>query len=197
MANNLVYSTLGELITGEETLSLNGVQFIGNIMFGSNVGYTSAGITEADPEMSFLNGYYHPSATGAAADAAAGDYPQVFLDIEGKQRPFFAKDVGAEEVSGAFTTATTPPIRDADVGNRVGACFISSTGQTISCSGPVWWSAYPVALEQDGIKYVDTGAFLGWIFVSDDWVYIPLINSWAYMPEEFVSLNGSWSYILR
>lgn len=57
---------------------------------------------------------------------------------------------------------------------------------------PTEWAGYP--RRPDG--YVDTTPFLGWIWVSDatDYVWCINLNKYIYLPEEFVSESGAWSY---
>lgn len=197
MANNLIYSTRGELITGEESLSLSGVQMDANIMFGSTVGYTSSGIIEVDPEMSLTDGLYRPSASGPVADAAAGDYPAVTTDLEGADRPETGKDIGALEVAGATSSASLAPHTDSDVGKGIGVCFLDHLGNLIECTEDLGqWAGYDVYSVDGEFKIVDTGDWLGYISAGPDgWNYLFDMDSWIYMPESEVKEAGAWGYL--
>lgn len=60
-------------------------------------------------------------------------------------------------------------------------------------AAPTEWAGYP--RRPDG--YVDTTPFLGWIWVSDatDYVWCINLNKYIYLPEEFVSESGAWTYL--
>lgn len=135
MANNLVYSTLGELIQGDEDLSPSGITFEGNILSGSSVGYSTSGISTSNPSMSLSNGLYRPSSSGPAANAAVSGYSYVDTDIDGQTRPSSGKDVGADEVSGASGSIIRLPIEDSNVGYAVGCSFLDSDGDPITGGG--------------------------------------------------------------
>ena len=198
MANNLIVSTQGELITGEESLSPSGIQMAGNIMFGSAVGYTSAGITEADPAMSLVEGLFRPSASGVAADAAVSGFGEVTADVRGRNRPGTGKDVGAEEVSGATSSASFAPFQSSDVGPRVGACYLDALGVPIECSAEAErWAGFPVISVDGDFTLIDTGDWLQYISVNGGWVYVHSLSSWMYMPESQVRENGGWGFVLR
>lgn len=60
-------------------------------------------------------------------------------------------------------------------------------------SGPGTWAGYPV--HTDG-QSVDTGTFLGWIDISSPpWVYVYALGKYVYLPENFVTPSGSWTWI--
>ena len=54
------------------------------------------------------------------------------------------------------------------------------------------WAGYPVLDD-----YVDTGDWLGWIYVLPPYIYIVDLGSWAYMEEAHVNEQGSWAYVFR
>jgi probable HAF family extracellular repeat protein len=57
------------------------------------------------------------------------------------------------------------------------------------------WAGYPV--EPDG-QSVNTGEYLGWIDIKEKpWIYIYAIDTYAYLPEEFVGPSGAWLWMLR
>ena len=63
----------------------------------------------------------------------------------------------------------------------------------------VAWDDYPV-VNASGQKWVDTGAWMGWLEVSradSGWVYSSSLSSWIYMREDQVTENGAWGYILN
>lgn len=134
IAYNLVYSTNGDIVSGDIAGTGGGMTYVGNIFGGSTVGISDAGITEGNANFSASGEIYKPSSTGIAANAAGSTYASVDLDIEGLTRPNNNMDVGAHEVSGASGTSIYAPITDSDVGGGVGACFIDATGAASSCS---------------------------------------------------------------
>jgi len=192
IANNLIYSTAGELITGEEDISLNGVLFEGNIMYGSSVGYASSGISNVDPELAVMNMLYQPESTSPAIDAAVGNYSMVTTDIEGNERPISGKDVGAIEVVGALSQGDNRPITDTDVGGFVGTDYLDANGAAVT-----YWAGYRVLQQLDGYEQVDTGAYLGMIWIKGDWAYAVALEGWVYMREGSVTPQGAWIYVLK
>ena len=135
IANNLIYSTNGTIISGD--IGAIGGQMIydGNIFGGSTIGITNPGITNANGNFSASGELFKPSTTGPAANSASGTYNQVTLDVEGLIRPINGKDVGAHEILGANGTATNPtPLVDSNVGNEIGACYINFDGMTSTSS---------------------------------------------------------------
>ncbi|WNJ17048.1 chondroitinase-B domain-containing protein [Pontibacter sp. G13] len=136
-AYNLVYSTNGTLVAGDISGTGQGMTYVGNIMGGSSIGVTDAGLIQGDANFAASGEIFIPSSTGLAADAAGSSYSSdVLFDIEGKSRPSSNMDVGAHEVSGGIGSAIYAPHTDSDVGNSIGACFLDATGATIpNCSG--------------------------------------------------------------
>lgn len=68
---------------------------------------------------------------------------------------------------------------------------------TISTAVPAseTWAGYPI--REDG--FVDTADLLGFIWVTDlaDFVWSVDLGKYIYLPEEFVSASGAWSFIPR
>lgn len=58
---------------------------------------------------------------------------------------------------------------------------------------PIGWAGFPV--DEDG--WVDTGDFLGLIYVSGDYVFSLSLNRWTYLPESLVISSGGWGYFFR
>ncbi|WP_421897548.1 chondroitinase-B domain-containing protein [Marinoscillum sp.] len=138
IAYNLVYSTNGDIVSGDISGTGQGMTYVGNIFGGSNIGISDAGITEGDANFSASGEIYKPSSSGIAANAAGSTYANVVdLDIEGLTRPNSNMDVGAHEVSGASGSASYSPIADGDVGAGVGACFLDAAGNVLSECGAV------------------------------------------------------------
>ncbi|HSH09789.1 MAG TPA: hypothetical protein VK995_05340 [Oceanipulchritudo sp.] len=55
------------------------------------------------------------------------------------------------------------------------------------------WAGYDV--RPDG--YVDTGSWLGWVYVTDrPWIWVVSLNNYAFIPEEAVTTGGGWAYVL-
>lgn len=138
LANNLIYSTNGTIITGEVASLGEQITYNGNIFGGSPIGVTDPGITNANGNFAASGELFKPSTTGPAANAALGTYNQVNLDIEGFTRPTNTKDVGAHEILGASGTATnSTPISDSAVGNEVGVCYLDVNGMPSSSACPI------------------------------------------------------------
>ncbi len=138
IAYNLVYSTNGDIVSGDISGTGQGMTYVGNIFGGSNIGISDPGITEGDANFSAVGEIYKPSSSGIAANAAGSTYANVVdLDIEGLTRPNSNMDVGAHEVSGASGSVSYAPITDGDVGAGVGACFLDAAGSVLSACGAV------------------------------------------------------------
>lgn len=136
LANNLIFSTNGTIISGDLTIE-DQVTYDGNIFGGSTIGITDPGITDDDGELTLSGTVYKPSTTGPVANSATGTYNDAGLDIEGFTRPSTGKDVGAHEVIGASGSATNPaPIVNTAIGNEVGVCYLDPSGMssTTACS---------------------------------------------------------------
>jgi len=135
LANNLVYSTNGNLVTGDISQIGSDIDYLGNIFGGSSIGISTSGITNANANFSPSGEIFKPSGSGPAANAASGNYSQITKDVQGRNRPSSNKDVGANEVSGGSGTAVNPaPITNNSVGNGVGACFLNASGNASNCS---------------------------------------------------------------
>lgn len=133
IANNLIYSTNGTIVSGSVSSIGGQMNYVGNIFGGSSIGTTDPGITVGNPNFTLSGEIFKPSTTGIAVDAALGSYPQVFLDIEGFNRPLTAKDVGAHEVVGGTGILTNPsPFIDGNVGNGIGVCYLNAAGTASS-----------------------------------------------------------------
>lgn len=162
IANNLIFSTNGTIVSGSVAAIGGQMTYLGNIFGGANIGITNAGITTANPNFSASGELFKPSATGAAANAAAGSYPQVVADIEGLLRPTTGKDVGAHEVSGATGIITNPsPFIDSDVGNGIGVCYITAAGTPSSNSClPVNYNALCAPVAVTGVNVAPSSSIL-------------------------------------
>ncbi len=113
IANNLVSSSTGPLVTGK--LSVTGLMWEGNLMHGAAVGAEVPAL-EADPKLDDDGGLLRPGASGAAVDAAVKCDVKVSTDIDGQARPKSGADVGADEVSGATGEITSVPLDPSKVG---------------------------------------------------------------------------------
>ena len=137
LANNLIYSTNGTIVSGAIGSIGGSMTYEGNIFGGSTIGITDTGITDDDGEFSASGEIFKPSTTGPVSNSATGTYNDVGKDIEGFTRPSTGKDVGAHEIVGATGTATNPaPILDTAVGNGVGVCYLnaSATASSSACT---------------------------------------------------------------
>jgi acetyl esterase/lipase len=58
------------------------------------------------------------------------------------------------------------------------------------------WSGFPVLNTDGEYRYVDTGGFLGPIWVLYDWVFSMQLNRWMYLPESYIiPSQGTWAFI--
>jgi len=144
IANNLIYSTYGTIVSGDLSLE-TGTTWAGNVFGGSTIGLTDAGITVANANFAASGEISKPSSSGAAANTAAGSYSSITSDIEGRTRPSSNKDVGAHEVSGGSGSSLNPPITDAEVGDAVGCCYLDDAGSAIGCGGSGSATLNPIA----------------------------------------------------
>lgn len=135
-ANNLIYTTLTDVISGSFDNMGGGLSYQGNIYEGSNLG-------ESLSTSEFIAGtigfglvtdgeVYQPSATGAAANAGVAMSHTVTNDVEGLTRPSTGLDVGANEVSGGTGVTLYTPYTNAMVGDAVGSCFVGAQGVLLS-----------------------------------------------------------------
>ncbi len=105
-ANNLIYSTRGNIVSGDISQIGGQMTYEGNVFGGSNIGITNGGITNANANFTPSGELFKPDPAGVAGDAATGNYPQVTIDVENSVRPATGKDVGAHEVLNASTMGT-------------------------------------------------------------------------------------------
>jgi len=60
------------------------------------------------------------------------------------------------------------------------------------------WGGYPVVEDSDGNKWIDTGDWLGWLWINDaPWLYVDAVSTWIYMEEPSPSATGTWGYFIR
>jgi len=136
IAYNLVYTTKSKIVGGDISGTGQGMDYKGNVFGGSSIGISDSGIKSANANFYSSGEIAKPSSSGAAANAAASSYSSsINYDIEGRSRPNSNMDVGAHEVSGGSGSTTNTPITNAQVGKKVGACFLDSSGKSLSnCS---------------------------------------------------------------
>ncbi|HAS45130.1 MAG TPA: hypothetical protein DCS93_31900 [Microscillaceae bacterium] len=166
LANNLVYSENGTLVSGDISSIGGGITYSGNVFGGSSIGISNAGITNANANFSASGEIFKPSSTGPAANVGGSTYNTIDTDIERKTRPNSNMDVGAHEVSGGSGSVLNSPIADSNVGAKVGCCFLNATGSPSSCSGtpPPNECNIPSGLNSSSIT--NTSAMLSWSVVS-------------------------------
>ncbi|MCC5807194.1 MAG: hypothetical protein JJU00_12795 [Opitutales bacterium] len=58
---------------------------------------------------------------------------------------------------------------------------------------PVTWAGF--AIEESG--WVDTGAFLGWVYPLGNYVFVSDIEGWMFLPETHVDADGAWAFPIR
>ena len=113
IANNLVSSSTEPLIL--EELSVDNMQWIGNLLHGAPVGAAVEAI-RADPLLKSSDGLFRPGPDGPAADAAISGVSDIHLDMDGQSRPESNRDIGADEVAGAHGDISLGPLGPDDVG---------------------------------------------------------------------------------
>jgi hypothetical protein len=59
---------------------------------------------------------------------------------------------------------------------------------------PASWAGFPFL---PGTNWVDTGSFLGPVFVSEPYIWNAHLRSWLFLPADHVSESGAWTYIFR
>ena len=137
-ANNIFKKSSGNIFMGSAT----GISWAGNIYNGTFGISIPSGVTKNDPKLSKnAIGYYVPTATSPAIDAASASYPAILdfanmdddptltTDISGLLRPASAilKDVGCSEYTSG--TTTNHPLALAEVGPSF---LIVKANQTIT-----------------------------------------------------------------
>ena len=178
IANNLVYSENGPIVSGDIAGTGQGMTYVGNIFGGSTIGISNAGITEGDANFSASGETFKPSSTGIAANAAGSTYSDIVnIDVEGVARPNSDLDVGAHEVSGGSGSIIYSPITDGDVGVGVGACFIGADGMQLSECGMVGdhliASYVSDFSDEGGTRSASITSNLDWTVTDDqDWITV-------------------------
>jgi len=136
--NNIFKKSSGSIFTG----TITGITWAGNIYSGSLGKTISSGMSNSDPKLiKNATGFYVPSPTSPAIDAASASYPTILdianidddptisTDISGLLRPASAilKDVGCSEVTTG--TTTNHPLQLSETGPFY---LIVKSNQTIS-----------------------------------------------------------------
>lgn len=109
IANNLVYSTLGTLVTFSRTPQ--DMTYSGNVLFGSTAGISDPGFIVEDPLVERRADWlYQGGVGGAAAGTADAGYTGGGVDLDGEARPLNGADVGAHLIDalGEVTAAMDP-----------------------------------------------------------------------------------------
>ena len=96
IANNILHSTRGPLITHGSTLT--SFIYATNLAFGATVGFTHAGFTNADPALAAAADGLHRPTSGSRAIASAHATYAVATDLDGETRPNPA-DIGADQTN--------------------------------------------------------------------------------------------------
>jgi poly(beta-D-mannuronate) lyase len=189
LVNNILSSSRGPLIQGTDRVSPAGIQFAGNLLFGAAAGYVHPGNTEADPQLELVGGLLQPAIGSPARDAAVALPLQVERDLRGARRPIFGADVGAIEVLGAGGSGTRRPWTDIDVGRGVGAANVTMVDA---------WMGYPHEQRVGPFTVVDTGDWLGTVWLAGDWVFVARPGVWLWWPDaaSTAAASGGWAYRL-
>ncbi|MCC5840375.1 MAG: hypothetical protein JJT96_09630 [Opitutales bacterium] len=123
----------------------------------------------------------------------------------------FSDDFGAEKTAASFRNGTTEPLVTFFMGTVAGLAenplpgdpffvddlYLDVTGLNLTSpldgsTGPMW-AGFPI----DANGFVNTGSWLGLVYPVGDFVYVPSIEGWIFLPEENVSEDGAWTYFLR
>jgi poly(beta-D-mannuronate) lyase len=112
-ANNLIVSTTGPIV--RTMTAPGGMRWEGNILFGASSGLAGqAGITVRDPKLVLAtDGLWRPAPDSPTVGTAAGEFPNVTVDIDGQPRAD-RKDAGCDQHSAA--PILHRPLTAADVG---------------------------------------------------------------------------------
>jgi hypothetical protein len=163
----------------------------------------------------------------AAGDTITADVSYLFvgkMELRPGADTFYAATYAADETIGAepaswemqttqdLTVATAPTVLD-----RIGVYFGGTDAQTsvayqgyfdefrlgdsfaavtgVSGDQPMEWAGYPW-FDESG--YVDTGEFLGWVYVGDaPWIWVTGLDRYIYAEESGISDAGGWVFIGR
>jgi poly(beta-D-mannuronate) lyase len=115
IANNIIFSEYGPLITEEWGPSIN-TTWLGNIVHGAPVGIDlDTGLIQEDPGLvKSGDGIWRVPETSPAVDRAEGEFQDVLTDFEMQPRDDGKPDIGADEWSAAERLPL--PVREEDVG---------------------------------------------------------------------------------
>jgi hypothetical protein len=94
--------------------------------------------------------------------------------------------LGLQVNSNSFGSSSDPDTEDN------GLTFTNIMLEVSGGSSPTTWAGYDIV---EG--WVNTDDFMGWLYVgSDPWIISSALGGgWIYLPEDFVSETGAWSYI--
>lgn len=101
--------------------------------------------------------------------------------------------------------------------NRIGATYLPSFQEMVETAWRdsagqteqfLYWSMLTHGLESSGVQFwhqtftfdgfINTGDWLQWLYVKNaPWVYNFTLKNWIFMPEELISDEGEWMYIMR
>ncbi|AUP78684.1 chondroitinase-B domain-containing protein [Flavivirga eckloniae] len=178
--NNLFYTTLTTIITGDFSDLGSGLTFGNNVYQGTTLGATLSATQFNSGTIGFAadGETFLPSDSGDAANNAIVTTPEIAFDITGLNRPSTGKDIGASEVSGATGTASFSPHADSDVGDSVGSCFIGAQGVLLTvttCTIASVETLYVSDLSEFGIdggsQNTTVTANIDWnVETSDSWI---------------------------
>ncbi|MEX0332342.1 MAG: family 16 glycosylhydrolase [Puniceicoccaceae bacterium] len=76
-------------------------------------------------------------------------------------------------------------------GPQAETATITFTGLETTLNEGTTWANWP---EVEG--NVDTGGWMGWLFVTNDpWVWSYSLSRWIFLPEDFIDESGGWVYV--
>jgi acetyl esterase/lipase len=149
------------------------------------------------PVASARNLVAHLDRLGNAGDGSA--FPYRYMEVEGAGHGFVP----------GFGLGITPPPFLSPLDEFMGWGNTEIDGKTVerhcfeffydhlalgALAASASWAGFEVTAE----GWVDTGAWMGWLYVgSAPWVWNLHLETWMYLPEESVREKGAWAYVLR
>ena len=98
-----------------------------------------------------------------------------------------------EEMENQLTTPNNPQWVDRRGTVLSGAYWEFVLREGNGTVAPLTWAGYEVS--ESG--WVDTGDFLGFLYIAGDFVFSLDFERWLYLPEDLVTVSGTWVYLFR
>ncbi|MEX0325332.1 MAG: thrombospondin type 3 repeat-containing protein [Puniceicoccaceae bacterium] len=133
------------------------------------------------------------SSAGFVIEAFIRVLDNAFQPMEGTVSIPIGSEVNAFELETTLGEATFNVLQSGLLikGPQTETATITFTGLETTLNEEMSWAGWP---NTDG--NVDTGGWMGWLFVSNDpWVWSYSLNKWIFLPQEYVDAGGGWVYI--